>query len=132
MGDGVRNGVEDEVLSVGWLGRRKEGKGWRKRERENEGEKEKKREERERKMDEEETGAEGIERRMENGRICPYDGARFAARKDFESKIDYQRSYVIEGALTSCIFNSGRDIWYVFLPYVCYKNLMPSSVPFII
>lgn len=23
MGDGVRNGVEDEVLSVGWLGRRR-------------------------------------------------------------------------------------------------------------
>lgn len=26
---------------------------------------------------------------MEDGKICPYDGARFAARKDFESKIDY-------------------------------------------
>lgn len=27
--------------------------------------------------------------RTEDGKICPYDGARFAARKDFESKIDY-------------------------------------------
>lgn len=44
---------------------------------------------RERKTDGEETGAEGTERTMKNGRICPYDGARFAARKDFESKIDY-------------------------------------------
>lgn len=39
--------------------------------------------------DGEETGAEGTERRMKNGRICPYDGARFVAKKDFESKIDY-------------------------------------------
>lgn len=45
-------------------------------------------ESREREM-ERKRGAEGTERRMENGRICPYDGARFAARKDFESKIDY-------------------------------------------
>jgi len=46
---------------------------------------------RERRTDSKETGAEGTERRMKNGRICPYDGARFAARKDFESKIDYYK-----------------------------------------
>lgn len=49
----------------------------------------KKERERGNKRDGKEAGAEGTERRMENGRICPYDGARFAARKDFESKIDY-------------------------------------------
>lgn len=43
---------------------------------------------RERKTDGEETGAEGNERGMKNGRICPYDGARFAAR----GKILNQRS----------------------------------------
>lgn len=74
MGDGVRNGVEDEVLSVGWLGRLRKKERERKRGSERDGK---------------EAGAEGTERRMENGRICPYDGARFAARKDFESKIDY-------------------------------------------
>lgn len=54
MGDGVRNGVEDEVLSVGWLGRR--------RREERDGEKGK---ERERKREE---GGKR-ERRMERKRV---------------------------------------------------------------
>lgn len=84
MGDGVRNGVEDEVLSVGaagTLGRREERDG------------EKGREggcERERKRAVDGWRGNGCGRnRTEDGKICPYDGARFAARKDFESKIDY-------------------------------------------
>lgn len=63
-------------LSGGWDARGGKKRGWRRRTRVRE-------------TGGEETGAEGTERWMKNGRICPYDGARFAARKDFESKIDY-------------------------------------------
>lgn len=65
-------------LSGGWdacaKGKERETEKERKRKREKDGKK---------------AGAEGTKRWIENGRICPYDGARFAARKDFESKIDY-------------------------------------------
>lgn len=63
-------------LSGGWDARGGKKRGWRRRTRG-------------RTTGVEETGEEGTERRMKNGRICPYDDARFVARKDFESKIDY-------------------------------------------
>jgi len=96
VGDGVRNGVEDEVLSVGWLGCP----------RGTEREKEKERQTRgygsrikERPTDGGRGRREGNDRRAErkeeerkNFRSC--DDARFARAvrtgKDFESKIDYR------------------------------------------
>lgn len=91
MGDGVRNGVEDEVLSVGWLERLCVCERERERVREGggEGREGEARREREKGKERRKEASVNPEGRMENERICPYDGARFAARKDFESKIDY-------------------------------------------